>query len=199
MKQLLWGMRNFYLFNKNYLSKTYNVSCLPDVEYMVWKFLYTSCLKACTCLYSCVCFVHLFPTTGRSQVNCSHTYALPKPPSSRAIFPPLHNPITHKWGQTVALCRGPAGLVSPSPGFSTHCTTWPLQYRLAYNTAMRTSMERHHVGEDHDSKSQAHWDELKQVVNLAFFEIFNSTFFTYLYSSCIYGVRLDRGMQLFLM
>lgn len=60
-------------------------------------------------------------------------------------------------------------------------------------------MERHRVGEDHDSKSQAHWAELKQVVNLVFFEIFSSTFFTYLYSSCIYGARLDRGMQLFLM
>lgn len=91
MKQLLWGMRNFYLFNKNYLSKTYNVSCLTDVEYMVWKFLYTSCLKACICLYSCVCSVHLFPTTSWSQVNCSHTYALPKPPSSRAILLPLHS------------------------------------------------------------------------------------------------------------
>lgn len=38
MKQLLWGKRNFLLFNKHYLSKTYNGNRLADVEYMVWKF-----------------------------------------------------------------------------------------------------------------------------------------------------------------
>lgn len=124
------------------------MNCLPDVEYMVWKFLYTSCLKACICFYLCVMsatFTSFWQPSDLGEASHTHTHTpkaiffqehLSSPLQSRHSLTPWdETQINHK---LLEANTGPVQEDSSAWG-STHCTMQALRCQLASLMATRAS------------------------------------------------------------
>lgn len=121
---------------------------MPDVEYMVWKLLYMSCLEACICLYPCVMsamFTCLWQLSDLGEALHIHTHCqghlLPVasffPSTTRHSLNPRNETQTHH--ELLEANTGPVWKDRPASG-STHWRTQAVWCQLAHLMATTTSM-----------------------------------------------------------
>lgn len=183
---------------------------LPDVEYMVWKFLYMSCLEACICLYSCVIsamFTSFWQPSDLGEAPHIHTHCqghlLPVASFLPSTITPWTEPQTHH--ELLEANTGPVW-ENRSASASTHFTMQALRCQLAHLMATRTSM----LVNRQTPCGRWPWLKITKIstldwVNAGFKPSFHLNFhFYYLYKS-FYSFIVDiimeliysRGMQLF--